>query len=133
MAAGRAVHRTGHRAGSAGGHRRVEQAQRTLFAPFVGLVLAIVAWRLRSWTAAAVGTAGGGVLVAVAGWWYVRNWLLFRDPPLLTAMFAILPAGPNRPRWPSCWRGQGVWRSYWAVFGWFNVVVAPWLYQAFTG
>ena len=106
-----------------------------LFAPFVGLVLAIVAWRLRSWTALLRwGLLAGGAFVVVAGWWYVRNWLLFRDPLLLTAMFAILPRRPEPPTLAELLaRGQGVWRSYWAVFGWFNVVVAPWLYQAFTG
>lgn len=106
-----------------------------LLAPFVGLVLLLVAWRVGSFVALVRwGLLAGGAFLAVAGWWYVRNWLLFGDPLLLTAMFAILPRRPEPPTLTELLaRGQGVWRSFWAVFGWFNVVVQPWIYHAFTG
>ena len=59
----------------------------------------------------------------IAGWWYVRNQLLFGDPLALSAMFDILPRANPPTAAELLARAQGIWRSYWAVFGWFNVVV----------
>ena len=105
-----------------------------LLAPYVGLVLLVVAWRRRRWQEL-LGWAvvSGGCFVLVAGWHYVRNTLLFGDPLLLTAMFAILPKRPLPPTTAELLvRGIGVWQSFWAVFGWYNVVVDPWVYQFYT-
>jgi len=103
--------------------------------PFIALVLVAAAWRRRLLRA----LAGWGLLVgvpilAVAGWWYWRNWLLYGDPLGLAAMFAVLPARAEGPDLPELLaRAEGVWRSAWAVFGWFNVAAEPWLYAIYTG
>jgi 4-amino-4-deoxy-L-arabinose transferase-like glycosyltransferase len=49
--------------------------------PLVALALSLAWWRDRNWRALIV--RGAMILVlagAVAGWWYVRNWVLYGDP-----------------------------------------------------
>ena len=103
-------------------------------AVYVGLVLMVVAVRLRTfWGLVRWGLIIGAVAAAVAGWWYVRNALLFSDPLLLSAMFAILPKRADPPTMVELTaRLEGVWRSFWAVWGWFNVVADPWLYRVYN-
>ncbi|MFN8464753.1 MAG: glycosyltransferase family 39 protein [Caldilineaceae bacterium] len=98
------------------------------------VALAIGGWRQRSWRS----WLGGSALVllvaaTVAGWWYWRNWRLSGDPLGLAGMFAVLPARET----PLDATGllalaPGVWRSAWAVFGWFNVTVDEWVYWAYS-
>jgi hypothetical protein len=63
----------------------------------------------------------------------MRSWLLFGDPLLLNVMFAVLP-GRAQPAGLAqlLSLAPGVWRSFWAVFGWFNVVVDEWVYWLFS-
>ena len=57
----------------------------------------------------------------VAGWWYVRNWLLYGDVTGLR--YSGLYTGAATV--PSLTRASDVWRflrwSFWGLFGWFNV------------
>ena len=106
----------------------------------VGLALAalaIGAWPLRSWRSWRAWLGGSAVVLlvaaAVAGWWYWRNWQLVGDPLGLAGMFAVLPAREE----PLDAAGllalaPGVWRSAWAVFGWFNVTVDEWVYWSYS-
>ena len=104
-------------------------------AGLAGLTLLIIAWRrgvpfgkLVVWA-----LIMGAAALAVAGWWYGRNLLLYGDPLGLQAMFDILPRRPAPPTVAELLaRAQGVWRSTWAVFGWFNVVAGAWLYAIYA-
>ena len=103
-------------------------------AGLAGLTLLILAWRKRSvgslikW-----GLVVGVVALAVGGWWYLRNLYLYGDPLGLKAMFDILPRRAEPPTGAELLaRAQGVWRSAWAVFGWFNVTAEPWIYSIYT-
>ena len=103
-------------------------------AGLAGLTFLILAWRNRSvgslikW-----GLIVGGVALVVGGWWYLRNLYLYGDPLGLKAMFDILPRRTEPPTIAELLaRAQGVWRSAWAVFGWFNVTAEPWLYSVYT-
>lgn len=104
-----------------------------LVAP-VFFTLVAVARRARAWGVfwqAALLT--GAAALSVAGWWYLRNWLLFGDPLLLSVMFAGVPPQPAPAGLVELLAlAPGVWRSLWAVFGWFNVLAAPWLYDFYT-
>ena len=97
--------------------------------PLTVLVLAILAWRRRSWRfllgagALTFGTAG-----VVAGWWYVRNLALYGDPTGLNAMLAVAQRRPIPVTWGEL---QGLELSYWAVFGWFNVLAERPVYVFF--
>jgi len=79
--------------------------------------------------------AGGAILfgttAAVCGWWFVRNLVLYgelmgtdawlshtatvRAEPI--GFFDVIP------------QLKGLEMSYWAMFGWFNIAAAPWMYQ----
>ena len=104
-------------------------------AGLAGLTILIWAWRTRSikdflvWSLLAAAVA-----IPAGGWWYARNAIFYHDPLFLKAMFDILPRRAQPPTLQELLaRAPGVWRSFWAVFGWFNVVVDSWLYAVYTG
>lgn len=105
-----------------------------LLGPLALSCLAIAAARRRSWRL----LLGGGTLVVlaaavVAGWWYWRNWHLYGDPLGLSAMFTVLPARDEVAGTSELLAlAPGVWRSAWAVFGWFNITVPDWLYWLYS-
>lgn len=99
-----------------------------------GLTLIGLAWRERSWRRLLGQLSLVGILLLlVAGWWYGRNWLLYGDPLGLSVMFEVLPGRDETLTWAELLALlPGVWRSFWAVFGWFNLVVPTWLYTGYT-
>jgi 4-amino-4-deoxy-L-arabinose transferase-like glycosyltransferase len=103
--------------------------------PLAGLTLAAVAfrrYRLRAafWRQVLLwGLALGGLVVLIAGWWYVRNWQLYGDPTGLNAMLAVA----GRRSGPFGWREllaefEGFRMSFWGVFGGFTIVGPRGLY-----
>jgi len=72
-----------------------------------------------------------GVTALVCGWWFARNQYLYGElmgthawlshtatvRPEPIGFFEVIP------------QLQGLEMSYWAMFGWFNVPVAPWMYR----
>jgi hypothetical protein len=100
----------------------------------VALTIALLAWRRRSVKDFVLaGLVAAAAAAAIGGWWYVRNWLLYGDPTGLPAMFDVLPRRATAPGIAELLsRGQGVWRSVWAVFGWFNVLTDDWLVSVYT-
>ena len=100
----------------------------------VAAAIAWSAWRRRSWrTFVEEGILAAGAALLVGGWWYWRNWHLYGDPLGLPAMFAILPQRTRPPGLGELWlEWQGVWRSFWGVFGWFNLTLPGWLYGLYA-
>jgi 4-amino-4-deoxy-L-arabinose transferase-like glycosyltransferase len=98
--------------------------------PLAALTGVVVSWRARRgrpwrWFWGALVRTGlliGLPLLLVAGWWYYRNWLLYRDPLGLEAFVAIV--GARYPR-PTLGQLLGEWKgfvmSYWGFFGGVNV------------
>ncbi len=97
----------------------------------IGIALPLVAWRTKDFR----GLFICFLLLAfsfslVAGWWYVRNWMLYGDVTGLNAMLDIM--GRREPRFgfadllPEF---EGVRWSYWALFGQTNLVVNESLYH----
>ena len=74
----------------------------------------------------------GAAWLVIAGWWYWRNVALYGEPLGLQTMIAI--AGPRDPM-PSYLdllaEFEGFRISYWALFGWFNILVNK-LFYLFT-
>jgi 4-amino-4-deoxy-L-arabinose transferase-like glycosyltransferase len=109
--------------------------------PLTALGLALSAWQRRAksvphriaWFSGSFAT----VLVvsfAVAGWWYLRNWLLYRDPLGLNTFVTIV--GPRLPQ-PTLRQLLGEWegfvKTFWGLFGGVNVAMEPaayWLLNA---
>jgi hypothetical protein len=69
--------------------------------------------------------------LAVAGWWFVRNVLLYGElmgveswlshtATVRSDPIGVLDVVPEL---------AGLERSYWAMFGWFNIAAAPWMYH----
>ncbi len=104
----------------------------------IPLALAAVgatAWRERQWRRGiAVGAIIVALVVVIAGWWYLRNWLLYGE--WLGVWTMIVIAGGPRPGGPLSlvelipeW--QGFRYSYWGVFGAFTIIMPDWLYHAY--
>jgi hypothetical protein len=75
-----------------------------------------------------------GVMVGVggliAGWWYLRNVLLYGDLTGLNAMFAVVGRRREGVGLRELWAEfEGLRISSWALFGWFNVPLPRWLYR----
>jgi 4-amino-4-deoxy-L-arabinose transferase-like glycosyltransferase len=99
----------------------------------VGVVLSFVAWQTKDFRGLFISFA---LLVCsfmlLAGWWYMRNWMLYGDVTGLNAMLEIM--GRREPGFglgdllPEL---EGIRRSYWEVFGQTNIVLNDWFYYAF--
>ena len=77
--------------------------------------------------------AMGGSAALVAGWWFVRNQLLYGDPlgwNIFRVNFkSVLRRGPIRlSKVQEFFSVQ--FRSFWGVFGWMNVNAPDWFYTA---
>ena len=68
----------------------------------------------------------------IGGWWFVRNWVLYRDLLAWNMWQAnilrrIVPAG-----WSTIASELGsLERSFWGLFGWLNVPYPEWVYTVF--
>ncbi|TEU16308.1 MAG: hypothetical protein E3J21_10930 [Anaerolineales bacterium] len=101
--------------------------------PLTALGLAFSAWRIRAESVSRriAWFFGSFVTVlaissAIAGWWYMRNWLLYRDPLGLNTFVAIV--GPRLPQ-PTLRQLLGEWegfvKTFWGLFGGVNVAMEP--------
>lgn len=69
------------------------------------------------------------LVLLIAGWWYWRNWRLYRDPLGLNVFVAIVGARYPKPTWLQLLREvPGFLRAYWGVFGGMNVAMPSWVY-----
>ena len=98
-----------------------------------GLTLLLAAWRARSWRALIGSSLAVGLpALAIAGWWYGRNWVIYRDPLAwniwqANILLRVIPAG-----WETIIAELGsLERSFWGLFGWLNVPYPAWVYAAF--
>lgn len=90
------------------------------------IVLIVEAYRRRSAKPLVGGLIALAVASAVAGWWYVRNWSLYGDPTGLNMMLAVVGRGSAPSSLPELWgEFRGLRMSFWALFGWFSILVAP--------
>ena len=101
--------------------------------PLTALGLALSAWRRQNESVSRrfVWFLGSFITVlvvscVVAGWWYLRNWLLYRDPLGLNTFVTIV--GPRLPQ-PTLRQLLGEWegfvKTFWGLFGGVNVAMEP--------
>lgn len=69
------------------------------------------------------------IVVAVAGWWYARNWLLYGDPLAFNVWVAIAGGRPE-PATPVTLLNEfeGFRISFWGNFGGVNIIAPGWVY-----
>jgi hypothetical protein len=68
-----------------------------------------------------------GVAALIAGWYFVRNWVLYGDPLgwTFTLQVSALREGPLTPQ-VLVWLLKGVFRSFW--LGWIGIQFDAWIY-----
>ena len=100
----------------------------------VAFAITVDAWRRRSsfWTWLGHGVLAAGLVAAIGGWWYVRNWLLYDDPMGFSAWLAIAGVRLSTPT-PADLLAEfeGFRISYWGLFGGVNVLMHPFLYKVY--
>jgi len=99
--------------------------------PLAGGVLAWLAWRTRRlrWLLPA-GFLALGLALAVCGWWFIRNQRLYGDLSGLGVHLAIMGTRRKLPSLVKAWREFNGFRySFWALFGWFNILVPELFYR----
>lgn len=98
----------------------------------LGLTLLALWWRGRDLKRlVAMGLVAGIVALAIAGWWFGRNIMLYGDLTGLSAMLDVFGRREVAPGLAALLaEAQGLRISYWAIFGWFNILSWPPLYVA---
>ena len=103
---------------------------------FIGfLATGVFAWRRRSrWYRAGILGVYTGIIALIAGWWYVRNVALYGDPLGMTGMLKYRMYTEPVLSWSNLVQGW-TWfrRSFWALFGWYNVPIGPRAYRLLDG
>ncbi len=71
----------------------------------------------------------GGLMVALSGWWFVRNQLIYGDPTSMGAQAATWGIRENAPDVTAAVRELGfLLDSFWGVFGYGQIPLPPWVY-----
>ncbi len=90
------------------------------------IILITQAYRRRSAGPVVGGLIALAVALLVAGWWYVRNWSLYGDATGLNMMLAVVGRGSPPSNLSELWgEFRGLRMSFWALFGWFSILVGP--------
>ena len=102
--------------------------------PLVALALAILSFRLKSWRPFIIGGfISGGLTVAVAGWWYWRNYQLYGDPTGLNVFLQIVGRRMVQANLPQLWAERHSFsQAYWGFFGGVNVPLPEIIYLIFN-
>ena len=73
-----------------------------------------------------------GLIFLIAGWLWVRNWLLYGDITATNQFVAIAGGDRGYTLWQALAEWRGLWLSSIAVFGWFNVIPPLWVHRVWT-
>jgi MFS family permease len=101
-----------------------------LSVPLLGAAMAVIASiRRRDHRIAVTGVAAslGGLLVCT-GWWYVHNMMRYGDPIGLRIHFAEYGRREALTMASLVSQVQAIESSFWAAFGWGNVMLPAWIY-----
>jgi 4-amino-4-deoxy-L-arabinose transferase-like glycosyltransferase len=76
-----------------------------------------------------------GLAAALSGWWFVRNQRLYGDFSGLGAHLAIVGTRARLPHRLSAWLAEfrGLRYSFWALFGWFDILAPDPFYWIMDG
>ncbi|HXF63591.1 MAG TPA: hypothetical protein VNK95_18355, partial [Caldilineaceae bacterium] len=72
--------------------------------------------------------------LAVAGWWYWRNYTLYGDWFGIEHLMSINGRRTEPLEWDDFWlEFRGLRYSFWGLFGWFNLLLPQWVYPLLDG
>ena len=100
------------------------------------LAVSYVAWRRRSWWHFWTGgTVTAGLVLLIAGWWFVRNAVLYDGDWMGIERFIVVlgyrdPPATMRQLWGE---RHGFMMAFWGLFGGVNVPMPAWVYGALNG
>lgn len=102
--------------------------------PIVALALVIVSLRQRSIRALLVGgLISGALTIAIAGWWYWRNYQLYGDPSGLNVFLEFVGRRAMPATLTQLWSERnGFLQAYWGFFGGVNVPMSQEVYLVFN-
>ena len=102
--------------------------------PLVALALIVVSLRLRSWRPIILGgLISGGLSIAIAGWWYLRNIQLYGDPTGLNVFLSIVGRRSIPANAAQLWAERHSFtQAFWGFFGGVNVPLPDALYLIFN-
>ncbi|MCA9968830.1 MAG: DUF2142 domain-containing protein, partial [Anaerolineales bacterium] len=72
-------------------------------------------------------------VLALAGWLWLRSWALYGDPTAASQFVAFAGGDRGYSLWQVLAESGGLWRSLFAVFGWFNVLPPAWVFWVWNG
>ena len=103
--------------------------------PLVGVATLLVAAQRRDWRLPFQALLPVALpVLAVAGWWYWRNYTLYGDLFGVTNLLSNNGMRPEPVTWGSFWgEFRGFRYSFWGIFGWFNMLLPFWVYPIFDG
>lgn len=109
-----------------------------LYIPVIVLALVVVSVRQRDWRILVYGGAiSGGLTIAIAGWWYYRNWQLYGDPTGLNVFFDIVGKRTPIATLSQIWDERVIaLKTYWGVYGSMNVLLSGsgyWVFNSIGG
>ena len=87
----------------------------------------VFAWRRKGWGyRLGILAVYVGIVAGLTGWWYARNVILYGDPLGLAGMVGYRLYDRPSFAWQTLAHGW-TWfrRSFWALFGWYNVPIGP--------
>lgn len=102
--------------------------------PLVALGLLIISWRKRDWKPLVIGGAiAGGLTIAIAGWWYLRNMQLYGDPTGLNRFLEMVGKRGIPANAAQLWSERHSFtQAYWGFFGGMNVPLPEFVYLIFN-
>ena len=103
--------------------------------PLVGVATLLIAAQRRDWRLPFQALLPVALpALAVAGWWYWRNYTLYGDLFGVTNLLSNNGMRPEPVTWGSFWgEFRGFRYSFWGIFGWFNMLLPAWVYPIFDG
>lgn len=103
-----------------------------LLSALVGL---LIAWRRRDWRLPLRLLLPVALpALAIAGWWYWRNYSLYGDWTGIGNLLANNGRRDDPLTLLSFWREfRGLRYSFWGLFGWFNLLLPQWVYTVLDG
>ncbi len=100
-----------------------------------GIVIAWISWQQRSGRKLlGAGAIVYGMAAVLAGWWFVRNQVLYGDP--LGWNLFLSSQRPMVRLTPYGWNAfidfiQQLQRTFWGAFGYMHIIVPSWIYNTF--